>query len=1145
MFSIYHSNQLDLLKSLLIELIRREPLSHPLGNEVILVQSPGMAQWLKLALAKEMGIAANIEFPLPATFIWNMFTEVLPEIPERSFFNKESMTWKLMEILPKYLEQPEFVALANYLHDADDDAKRYQLAEQIADIFDQYLVYRPEWIDNWEQQHPEQLPLDLEAEQQWQPILWHALYQYTDTLGQKLDHRANLYQNFIDQLMLKRDHGETLPERIFIFGISALPPRYLDALKALGECIDVHLMFTNPCRYYWGDIRDQKYLDKLAAKARKKVVWQDNQSQIIGSEPQLKKGDNQVDLHNQQSELIGNSLLASMGKLGRDNIQLLSELDAQELDAFVDIEQNSLLHSIHYDILNLQDPPSINAALQTGNQALLRREIVKNDRSIQIHQCHSPMREVEVLYDNLLALLDSNPEIEPRDILVMVANIDHYSPAIRAVFSNAPSHRYIPFAISDQTTEASNPLLIAFFKLLNLPNLRCSAPELLELLEVPAVMAKFNFSETEFVKAREWVEQAGIRWGLDQGTAESFDLPAQKQNSWLFGLQRMLLGYALPQEIGLYQGMSSFESVQGLDAEIAGKLADFIEQLMTSRETLATKMSAKQWQSAINNMLDQMLLVDGDDESLLFTIREKLHQLAETITGSGYQQSISLPIILDYFHGKLGQAKVSQRFLAGQINFCTLMPMRSIPFKAVCLLGMNDGVYPRTVAPVGFDLMVNRGKAGDRSRRDDDRYLFLEAMLAAQDYFYISYIGRSIQDNSEKVPSVLVTELLEYCQHSFYLQGDRELEIEQAGDKLLDEISTSHSLTPYSRDSFLHGSYAQEWLPVALGEGEQSDPFYHSALSQQELNFETIDLVELQRFWRLPVQYFFNRRLKIYFDNQQNELIDAEPFSLDQLEGYWLRNELLVSLLGQKDRIKIENDIYQQHVAAGTLPIGSFSQLALEQELKKVSPLLERLEPLCHSPKEDLEVRVELQIEHDDQIQLVTLEGWLTGHFSDGLVRSRVGNIRGQDLLSGWIDHLMLYACYSESELATRVIGKDKCYRFDPIGSEQAKSILTELVTEMIKGHSAPLAYLPKTAFAGITQHYDKHGNWLDDEKTIIKVQKKMQDTFNPSYLSEGEGSNSYIQRVWPEFDQSCYQQVLAYGITLIKPMYEWAKLEK
>ena len=228
MFTVYHSNQVDILKSLLVELVRLNPLENPFEPEQILVQSPGMSQWLKMELAKEFGVAANIEFPLPATFIWNMFTEVLPDVPKRSAFNKESMTWKLMHLLPSMLDRPEFEALGRYLENDQDASKLYQLSEKIADIFDGYLVYRPEWIAAWE---AGQEVAELEGEHAWQPILWHALYEHTLELGQSRYHRANLYEDFIKALERHAGNFDHLPKRLFVFGITSLPPRYMDALK--------------------------------------------------------------------------------------------------------------------------------------------------------------------------------------------------------------------------------------------------------------------------------------------------------------------------------------------------------------------------------------------------------------------------------------------------------------------------------------------------------------------------------------------------------------------------------------------------------------------------------------------------------------------------------------------------------------------------------------------------------------------------------------------------------------------------------------------------------------------------------------------------------------------------------------------------
>ncbi|PSU54615.1 exodeoxyribonuclease V subunit gamma, partial [Photobacterium aphoticum] len=799
MFTVYHSNQLDLLKSLLVELIRLEPLDNPFEQEQILVQSPGMSQWLKMELAKSFGVAANIAFPLPATFIWTMFTEVLSDVPERSAFNKESMTWKLMQVLPAQLDHAMFEPLKRYLEDDQDDLKLYQLAEKIADIFDQYLVYRPEWIQQWE---AGETVAELGDEHPWQPVLWQALYDHTLALGQSPYHRANLYEHFIETLHNYAETGTlpaNLPKRLFVFGISSLPPRYMDALAAMGQHIDVHLMFTNPCRYYWGDIRDRKHLARLAAKQRIRLrtldadtlhsgTWEEGTEDYIA---QLKDSDEShydADMHN---HVVGNSLLASMGKLGRDNLYLLSDMQVNEVDAgFVDIEPDSLLHAIQADILNLTDRQ--NDEILDNSQH--KFPIALDDRSLTVHACHSPMREVEVLHDKLLAMFEADTSLKPRDVIVMVADINAYSPAIQAVFGNAPGQRYIPFSISDRTAEQENPILLAFLRLLALPESRCHASELLELLEVPAVMRKFGFDSDSFEKIKRWIEEAGVRWGLDARTASQFDLPEQQQNTWLFGIQRMLLGYAMPHDAGLFDGISAYEQVQGLDAELAGQLAGFIDRLVAYREVLAQPHTVTEWTAHLSALLDDFLLVELEGELVLKSIRDLLHRLQEQLSDAGFAADITPAVLNQYMKDKLSGERVSQRFLAGQVNFCTLMPMRSIPFRVVCLLGMNDGAYPRNIAPEGFDLMNGRPRAGDRSRRDDDRYLFLEAIQSAQEILYISYVGRSIQDNAERVPSVLVSELVEYCQQGYCLDGDAALPVDQSGENIKVHLIQHHPL---------------------------------------------------------------------------------------------------------------------------------------------------------------------------------------------------------------------------------------------------------------------------------------------------------------------------------------------------------------
>ncbi|RJX74320.1 exodeoxyribonuclease V subunit gamma [Vibrio sinensis] len=1129
MFTVYHSNQVDVLKSLLVELVRLSPLENPFEKEQILVQSPGMSQWLKMELAKEFGVAANLEFPLPATFIWNMFTQVLPDVPKRSAFNKEAMTWKLMHLLPTQLEQEEFAPLQRYLAGDDDGSKLYQLSEKIADIFDGYLVYRPEWIAAWE---AGETIAELEEELPWQPILWQTLYDHTVSLGQSPYHRANLYEHFIDTLESFNGQFEHLPKRLFVFGITSLPPRYMDALKAIGEHIDVHLMFTNPCRYYWGDVRDRKYLARLAAKHRQQVVWQDDHSQLVGESEQLKGSieDNLADeLH---IDVVGNSLLASMGKLGRDNMYLLSQLESHEIEAFVDVDRDSLLHHLQADILGLEEHQD-DSLLDSSYH---KQTIDSNDKSFTLHACHSAMREVEVLHDQLLAMFDADPNLKPRDVIVMVADINAYSPAIQAVFGNAPGERFIPYSISDRTADQESPILAAFLQLVNLPHTRCLASELLELLETPTILQRFALNQDEFAQAKRWVEESGIRWGLDETTAPEFDLPATQQNTWQFGIQRMLLGYAMPESAGLFSlpdgALAPYNEVQGMGAELAGKLAQFIETISEYRIKLTRTQSIDAWREVLTHLLDDFFSVELEGEAALKSIRDTLASLKEQLQDAAYEQDLAPAVMAQYLQDKLSGTRISQRFLAGQVNFCTLMPMRSIPFKTVCLLGMNDGVYPRSMPPEGFDLMNGRTKPGDRSRRDDDRYLFLEALLSAQKTLYVSYVGRSIQDNTARVPSVLVTELMEYCHQNYCLEGDENQPSDDSGKRLLDNLVTHHAMVPFSASAFLSEvpSYAKEWLPVVNRLGQRSGEFNRD-LADYLLDVTypiELDLVELQRFWRLPVQYFFNRRLKVQFEPPMPVMEDDEPFVLNGLESYQMRDSLLDALREQHiegvSRDLVMDGFVKEQRAQGKLPIGAFGEIEFETNRVQAEELADKLAYLCSSATDDLEVKLTFDVL--GEAKPVRLVGWLTSSYASGLIRSRSGRVRAQDYLSAWIDHLAMSAMGHAKP--THLIGYDRKEGvvhlvYPPLAdAAHAQSLLAELIGLFYQGMTAPLAYFPQTALANIEAGFSR-GNWVDDEEKSLK---KMVDTFNDGYMTSGEGNNVYIARIWPQWNEALAQQV-------------------
>ncbi|WP_136146224.1 exodeoxyribonuclease V subunit gamma [Escherichia coli] len=1119
MLRVYHSNRLDVLEALMEFIVERERLDDPFEPEMILVQSTGMAQWLQMTLSQKFGIAANIDFPLPASFIWDMFVRVLPEIPKESAFNKQSMSWKLMTLLPQLLEREDFTLLRHYLTDDSDKRKLFQLSSKAADLFDQYLVYRPDWLAQWETGH---LVEGLGEAQAWQAPLWKALVEYTHELGQPRWHRANLYQRFIETLESATTCPPGLPSRVFICGISALPPVYLQALQALGKHIEIHLLFTNPCRYYWGDIKDPAYLAKLLTRQRRHS-FEDREL------PLFRDSENAGQLFNSDGEQdVGNPLLASWGKLGRDYIYLLSDLESsQELDAFVDVTPDNLLHNIQSDILELENRAVAGVNIEEFSRSDNKRPLDPLDSSITFHVCHSPQREVEVLHDRLLAMLEEDPTLTPRDIIVMVADIDSYSPFIQAVFGSAPADRYLPYAISDRRARQSHPVLEAFISLLSLPDSRFVSEDVLALLDVPVLAARFDITEEGLRYLRQWVNESGIRWGIDDDNVRELELPATGQHTWRFGLTRMLLGYAMESAQGEWQSVLPYDESSGLIAELVGHLASLLMQLNIWRRGLAQERPLEEWLPVCRDMLNAFFLPDAETEAAMTLIEQQWQAIIAEGLGAQYGDAVPLSLLRDELAQRLDQERISQRFLAGPVNICTLMPMRSIPFKVVCLLGMNDGVYPRQLAPLGFDLMSQKPKRGDRSRRDDDRYLFLEALISAQQKLYISYIGRSIQDNSERFPSVLVQELIDYIGQSHYLPGDEALNCDESEARVKAHLTCLHTRMPFDPQNYQPGerqSYAREWLPAASQAGKAHSEFV------QPLPFtlpETVPLETLQRFWAHPVRAFFQMRLQVNFRTEDSEIPDTEPFILEGLSRYQINQQLLNALVEQDDAERL----FRRFRAAGDLPYGAFGEIFWEKQCQEMQQLADRV-IACRQPGQSMEI--------DLACNGVQITGWLPQVQPDGLLRWRPSLLSVAQGMQLWLEHLVYCASGGNGE-SRLFLRKDGEWRFPPLAAEQALHYLSQLIEGYREGMSAPLLGLPESGGAWLKTCYDAQNDaMLDDDSTLQKARTKFLQAYEGNMMVRGEGDDIWYQRLWRQLTPETMEAIVEQSQRFLLPLFRF-----
>jgi len=1144
-FMVVHGNRLDDLRSLVVSWMRRYPLA-PLENEIALVQSNGIAQWLKLALAEDTddddlggcGIAAAVDVQLPGSFMWQLYRLVLgkDEIPATSLLDKAPLTWRLMRLLPALIDQPHFEPLRRFLTADTDLRKRYQLSERLADLFDQYQVYRADWLEDWAAGRHQLRNVRGEAKPLtqancWQAELWRALLGDVGAEGMAQS-RAGVHQRFIERIRGMNEAPAGLPARVIVFGISSLPAQALEALAGLARFSQVLLCVHNPCRHHWADIVADKDLLRHQYKR------------------QARKPGMPVVLDPQALHQHAHPLLAAWGKQGRDYINLLDSHDDpgsyrssfkdERIDLFTDGDPKNILNQLQDDILELR-PLDETRELWPAVDPL-------TDRSIRFHVAHSAQREVEILHDQLLARFSKDSKLRPRDIIVMVPDIDSYAPHIRAVFGQLERNdpRFIPFTLADQGQRGREPLLIAVEHLLKIPDSRFPVSEILDLLDVPALRARFKINERDLPTLHRWIEGAGIRWGLNAEQRAGLGLPnALEQNSWHFGLRRMLLGYAVGAGAAC-DGIEPYDEIGGLDAALIGPLVALIDALQVAHSELSSPATPQEWGARLQALLQLFFLADSEHDDYLLAQLEQLRETwLETCESVGLQDQLPLTVVREAWLAGLDQGRLSQRFLAGSVNFCTLMPMRAIPFKLVCLLGMNDGDYPRAQPPLDFDLMGSDYRPGDRSRREDDRYLLLEALLSARDQLYISWVGRSIRDNSERPSSVLIGQLRDHLASGWKLANAVEpmdSKKRDPGQQLLHKLTLEHPLQPFSAQYFHEGteffSFAREWQVLHEPRAEAAQL---PALTTHEQD-DPLTLAQLQDFLRNPVKHFFSQRLKIYFEVAEAPLADEEPFVLDALERYGLSDSLLNAALTQPG--DIDRALQAQAVklqGSGLLPMAGFGTSLQEELIEPLPDLLQRYEDLLRKWPEPLSSALPVSYSH----QGTALEGWLGGLHRNAkgeylLVTAIPNAIGGKKtrkwhrLIRPWVLHLVACAC--DLPLSTALVASDETLLLAPLEKTLAIKALNDLLTAWQSGMQRPLPVAVKTAFAWLAQN--------DDVKAEAMARKAYE---GDGQTTDGERRESTaLARQFPDFNALLDSEAFSgWCHSLYKPIFDapWQSL--
>jgi len=1066
-FRLYHSNSLDVLAGLLAETLREPAAGQSLlAPDTVLIPQVAMRRWLQATLAARHGVAANLEFLTPGEFVARALAAnpPAPASPAAAGGELDAATlhWRLYAALsdPALRARPALAQLAAYLA-GDDPLKPWALAGELAAVFEKYQAWRRDWLLRWEAGADPDDP---------QAILWRAV-----AAGH--DHRARRLQDYLARF--DADGGALpagLPSRLSAFATLNVSPDVLRVLATQARVGTLHFYLPTPTKEYWGD------LQSLGARLR------------AGDDPFAEGAGN-----------AENPLLRDWGAAGRDFMALLGGYEvvhpSGEIAAYDDPElapgatlaegglRDSLLHRLQADLFHRRPPPPAQPGADDPRRRLPAPRL--DDPSLQLHACHTRLRELQVLHDRLRALLEDprfDPPLQPREIAVLAPDIDPYVPYLDAVFGGHGQGDAIPYAMADASPLAGEPLAEVFLRLLALPVSRFGLEEMLDLLASPPLAQAAGLDASAFERLHGWLHAAGARWGIDAAHRAHQGAPADDAYTWQFALDRLLLGHASGDDAGLAgasQIVAPWPELEGGALDALDALLRLLRVLARHERLLGEAMPPAQWRERLLALLEALLPrppATPGAQRALDRLRLLVDDFARQAAAAGYAAPVPAEVVRAHFAAELGAADTRAPLLTGGVSFARMVPMRLLPFRAICLLGMNDGDFPRRDPAAGLnrltaELGTERRRHGDRSTRDDDRYLFLQLFASAQDVFYLSWLGADPRDGSAREPSALVSELLSTAA-DYHLAADAarqataKAEIEAA-------LVLHHPLQPFSPAAFGGGdapdprrfSYRGHWHPAAgrLSAARNAlAPWMQAAtvLAPPPEPEQELSLDALRRFLVAPAEQFLRQRLGLRLAEVDEAGDDVEPLQAPGRgrERTALQRAVFDAVLAGDD----SEAMYPALRARGLLPSGALGRRALAELVGEVRPYAAAFGAWRDDAQpQSLPLAVEIDIAGPDPGRTVRLHGRLADAWPQGIARLRFGKPNGNSAIRDGLDWLLAQAAGVELpfvEFQEREDGIGPHPR-EPVGRDRAIAALRRLLALRAEGLRRPLPFAPYSAW--------------------------------------------------------------------------------
>jgi exodeoxyribonuclease V gamma subunit len=1120
---LHRAERTDLLADGLGELLAT-PLPDPLAEEVVVVPARGVERWLTQRLSHRLGvgarggdgICAGVRFLSP-----HSLTALLLGCDTDDIWAPDRMVWPLLEVIDGSAGDPAFATLSAHLgfetpplveevaqrpsrnqgeHDREHrQSRRYSVARRLAGLFATYAAQRPQLVADWrEGRDTDGVGGALDPDLIWQAELWRRLVARIGEPAPDVRHANTVAR------LREGDESLDLPARLSLFGHTRIPATEAELLGALGELRDVHLWLPQASPQLWDD------LVPLAA---------------VGPIPRT---------DDESATYAGHPLLAALGRDARElqrTLTLAGDTRSVEQRGTSVVETTNVVVEV-VSTTGFETVASATSSTQVASarcsttlawlQGDLRanrepttaerasRVLADDDRSVQVHACHSPSRQIDVLREILAGLLEDDPTLQPWDIVVMCPDIETYAPLISAGFGLAgvveegghPAHG-LRVQLADRALSSTNPLLGVAATLIGLAGGRVTASEVLDLAGHEAVRRRFGWDDDDLARIAGWVAESGVRWGLDAERRGRFAMEKFGHNTWRAGLDRILLGVAMSgDELNYLAHALPVDDVGSNDVELVGRLAEYADRLGRCLRALDDATGVREWMTALDEGVAGLTDVTINDAWQRTQVERELARATEA-AGSDADTRLRLADVRALLTSRLGGRPTRANFRTGALTVCTMVPMRSVPHRVVCLVGLDDGVFPRVVGIDGDDVLARRPVTGERDVRSEDRQLLLDAVLAARDHLVITYTGADQHSGARRPPAVPLGELLDTLDRT-------------TSEPIADRVRVRHPLQPYDARNLTPGALgtpgpfsfdtaALAAARAATGVRTRRPAFLEAALAERPP--EVVSLAELKRFLGHPAREFLRQRLDVATTWDSDRVGDAIPIDLDGLEKWAVGDRLLRDVMAGG----APESVLTAELLRGSLPPGKLG----DDSLREIAGEAQKLYVGTAHLRSGVARIVDVDISLGEGRRLV---GTVPGVYGNRVVSLGYSSLKARQRLLSWLDLLALSAGHPDESWWAHAVGRAKAgpqvAEAGPL-DHQAVDWLRALVAVYDLGLTTPLPLPIRTVLAWAEAQYRAERG--ADVSPYQAAEREWRTDPNNEWGIQGEDADAAHVRIWGE----------------------------